>query len=242
MSFKYCTYCCLSKPFDAKAKRYSKEQGFYGARCWDCLALSRRSDNTTIEQLRTLRIEWAAAKQQKQLVRQQRAVVSELESRGLRLCNCCKEWKPYDGTKLAYSKASGFQRHTCWTCWLEKVRVRNADPLKRFTNVLRTRITIAIKNGYFKEDGESHKMFGCNINELFGYLEEQFVNGMTWYNYGTYWEIDHRHTLSAATTPKDLMRLCHYTNLRPLEVSLNKLKAAAYDPAEVAAYLALFDE
>ena len=63
------------------------------------------------------------------------------------------------------------------------------------------------------------EVFGITIwNETFGkVVEEQFVDGMSWDNYGIYgWHIDHIIPLSSAKTEEEIFKLCHYTNLQPL--------------------------
>ena len=52
----------------------------------------------------------------------------------------------------------------------------------------------------------------------------QFDNKMTWKNYGTYWHFDHIVPIHTANTIEDVVKLSHYTNLRPLEGKENMKK------------------
>jgi len=80
---------------------------------------------------------------------------------------------------------------------------------------LRSRLNKAIKNGY--KSGSAVKDLGCSIAELKQHLEAQFLDCMTWENYGE-WHIDHIKPLASfdLTDRKQLKQACHYTNLQPL--------------------------
>ena len=58
-------------------------------------------------------------------------------------------------------------------------------------------------------------LLGCSLEQLIEHLRVQFKEGMTLENHGQ-WHIDHRIPLSSAKTEKELINLCHYTNLQPL--------------------------
>ena len=60
-------------------------------------------------------------------------------------------------------------------------------------------------------------LIGCTPLQLKQYLEEQFIEGMSWDNHGLYgWHIDHIIPISSAKNDEELKKLCHYTNLQPL--------------------------
>jgi len=62
-------------------------------------------------------------------------------------------------------------------------------------------------------------MLGCSLVEFKLHLESLFQPGMTWENYGSgrnKWNIDHRHPLSLAKSEKELYKLNHHSNLRPM--------------------------
>jgi hypothetical protein len=60
-------------------------------------------------------------------------------------------------------------------------------------------------------------LLGCTLEFLKGYLEAQFVEGMTWDNYGE-WHIDH--IIPCAdfdlSNPVAQETCFHYSNLQPL--------------------------
>lgn len=73
------------------------------------------------------------------------------------------------------------------------------------------------------------KYLGCSIGELKKYLEKQFQPGMSWNNHGTKWHIDHiipLCTIKNVNDIKQIKKVCHYTNLRPLWAKDNLRKIA----------------
>jgi hypothetical protein len=78
------------------------------------------------------------------------------------------------------------------------------------------------RNGYTKIS-RTHEILGCTYEEFKQHLENQFESWMGWNNRGLYngtpnfgWDIDHIIPLASATCEADVIRLNHYTNLRPL--------------------------
>ena len=75
-----------------------------------------------------------------------------------------------------------------------------------------------IKNGTFN-------IVGCTPIELKEHIEKQFLEGMTWENYGFRgWHIDHIIPLASVDSNDDVYRLSHYTNLQPMWASDNYKK------------------
>lgn len=61
------------------------------------------------------------------------------------------------------------------------------------------------------------------------YLESRFVEGMTWENYGTEWEIDHIIPIKYENpTIEEVVKRLHYKNTQPLWASLNASKNNRY--------------
>ena len=86
---------------------------------------------------------------------------------------------------------------------------------------IRTRLYVAIRNGYKK--GSAIKDLGCSIEELKNYLFSLFSSEMNWNNYGEYWHIDHKIPLSLFNLEnvECFKKAVHYTNLQPLEKIAN---------------------
>lgn len=104
------------------------------------------------------------------------------------------------------------------------------DPLYRLKHNLRTNIRKALtKQGYTKRSN-TYQILGCTYEEFKIYIENQFENWMDWDNYGLYkkgkynfgWDIDHIKPISLSNTEAELIKLNHYTNLRPLCSKVNR--------------------
>jgi len=99
----------------------------------------------------------------------------------------------------------------------------------RISTILRSRLGKAIKDEF--KIGSAIKDLGCSITELKSYLESKFLTGMTWDNYGLDgWHIDHIKPLSAfnLSDKKQILEVCHYTNLQPLWAKDNLSKSDNY--------------
>jgi hypothetical protein len=143
---------------------------------------------------------------------------------GLKTCTDCKEVKPHEQySKLKagkYGLASRCKectakRHNAWRQGSGKewennyTRTRkNNDPEYKVKYLLRMRLLDAIKRhatgGKVSKKHSAIGLLGCTIEEAVGYLEKQFLAGMTWGNHGIVWEIDH-------------IRPCAFFNLENLE-------------------------
>jgi hypothetical protein len=96
---------------------------------------------------------------------------------------------------------------------------RHTDIQFKLMSNLRNRLYHALNGNY--KTGSAVRDLGCSIAELKIWLENQFVDGMCWENWGRgegKWNIDHIipfHKVDL-TKREDLLKVCHYTNLRPL--------------------------
>lgn len=89
----------------------------------------------------------------------------------------------------------------------------------KLANNLRCRLWLAIKQNW--KAGSAVDDLGCSLEELKQYLEQQFIEGMTWENHGIkegQWSIDHIYPLSKVdlTNREEFLKVCHFTNLRPM--------------------------
>ena len=100
------------------------------------------------------------------------------------------------------------------------------DVLFKLRCNLRSKIssTLNLKNN------KSEEILGCTYKEFKIFLESKFSTWMTWDNYGLYngnvdygWDIDHIIPLSSAKDEKELLELCHYSNLQPLCSYINRV-------------------
>ena len=99
---------------------------------------------------------------------------------------------------------------------ISKKRLKREKTLKnRILNNLRSRLSHALK----RNSKSSHTLdyIGCSLSKLKIYLENQFIEGMSWENYGK-WHIDHiRPCVSFDLSSIEEQHKCfHYSNLQPL--------------------------
>jgi hypothetical protein len=97
----------------------------------------------------------------------------------------------------------------------EKLR-RNIDPTYKLITNQRTRITGILKK---HKTSKTLDLLGCSAQFLRTYIEDKFLEGMTWDNYGKYgWHVDHITPCSSFDlTDIEQQKMCfHYTNLQPL--------------------------
>jgi hypothetical protein len=100
----------------------------------------------------------------------------------------------------------------------EKDRVRRInDPIYKISGLVRSRLGKYLKSYNITKKNKTFDIVGCSPEFLKKYLEEQFIDGMSWDNHRLFgWHIDHIKPLSSATTEEEVYNLCHYTNLQPL--------------------------
>lgn len=102
------------------------------------------------------------------------------------------------------------------------------------TYKLKTRIRKAIRHSFksngFTKSSKTQTILGCSFDEFKIHIESQFEPWMNWDNHGLFksqnnygWDIDHIVPLSSATSEDDIIRLNHYTNLKPLCSYINRV-------------------
>jgi len=106
----------------------------------------------------------------------------------------------------------------------EKKR-RNSDSLFKLKIYVRNRIGFYLKKNTVTKRNNTFKIVGCTPQELKIYLEQKFIDNMSWENQGK-WHIDHIIPLSSAKTEEELYNLCHFTNLQPMWAEENLRKGS----------------
>lgn len=107
-------------------------------------------------------------------------------------------------------------KHREYRKHLEK-RKRTENPLYKLKHNLRIRTKDYFKLNNITKRNKTFDYVGCSPKFLKEYLEKQFIENMSWDNYGLHgWHIDHIIPLSSANSEDDVYKLCHYTNLQPL--------------------------
>ena len=137
------------------------------------------------------------------------------------LCKVCKgtknrKWKNSNMEREKENNRLHFQKNK-HSIYKKRTIKRNNDIQYKISCNLRSRLGKAITNNH--KTGSAVKELGCSIGAFKRYIESQFTEGMTWSNWNrTGWHIDHIIPLSKfnLTSPEELKKACHYTNLQPL--------------------------
>ncbi len=107
------------------------------------------------------------------------------------------------------------------------------NPLYKLKCDIRNNINSSLRRGGYNKKSHTYEILGCSYEFFLQHIESQWSlphnlneNGqvwMNWDNYGKYngklyygWDFDHIIPKSSAKTEKELLKLCHYSNLQPL--------------------------
>ena len=106
---------------------------------------------------------------------------------------------------------------------------KKTDVLFKLRCNFKTMISGIFKKKNYTKTSKTYQILGCSFDEFKLYLEKQFEPWMNWENYGKYngelnygWDIDHVIPQSIATTEDELIKLNHYSNLKPLCSKVNR--------------------
>lgn len=106
---------------------------------------------------------------------------------------------------------------------------RENDPIFRMSENIRRQILLSLQRGGYSKNSKTEQILGCSYYEFKLHLEKQFEPWMNWENYGKYngelnygWDIDHVIPVSFGDTEDELIKLNHYSNLKPLCSKVNR--------------------
>jgi len=135
-----------------------------------------------------------------------------------------KAWYEKNKERVLEKKKKYYEENKKEIIAREQMYIKNSVSAK-IRKILRTRLYQAVKKGY--RAGSAVRDLGCSIEDFKMYLEEKFLSGMSWDNYGK-WHIDHVLPLSSfdLTSRGQVKKACHYTNLQPLWAGDNLKKGA----------------
>jgi len=92
---------------------------------------------------------------------------------------------------------------------------KKEDVIYKLKHLVRNRIAKFLSLKKITKNNTTFEIVGCKPDELKIYLEQKFIDDMSWDNQGK-WHIDHIIPLSSASNEEELYKLCHFTNLQPL--------------------------
>jgi hypothetical protein len=151
----------------------------------------------------------------------------------------CKEWNKLNKEKLIETtqnwiqnnqerhkeiKKNAFQKHMLNPENKHKRREYDREYVKqkRQTNIeYKIKDSVgSIINYHLKErkSKSTIEYLGCSIEEYIVYIENMFLQNMSWENYGAVWEIDHKIPLSSfnLTQEENIYEAFKYQNTQPL--------------------------
>lgn len=115
----------------------------------------------------------------------------------------------------------------------KKYRKENPDKFRQFARKQRSKPIVRIRESLSRRlrelvgtvNGKSRSV-GCTSSFLKDHIQSQFVNGMTWSNYGTVWHIDHIRPLASFDLLDPAQRdiANNWSNLRPMFADENMAK------------------
>lgn len=155
-------------------------------------------------------------------------------------CSTCSQHKTYDNFPRNRSNASGYARQ-CKQCYRnyyarnKTARIQYQNTLNRkYFSSLQSLLFIRLMNRWanvMQRKGIRSKtpfrdLLGCDNVTLLSHFQSLYKEGMTDFNYGTEWEIDHYYPICSfdLRDPEQLKKCFHYTNVHPLWIHENQAK------------------
>jgi hypothetical protein len=235
---KVCNKCLIEKPFEDFSKCKTFKDGF----CYTCKKCSKESFKKYYNKNKKILSEKAKNKEKIPYSDDKRKYMKEYYSKNKEVITAkSKEYyQKNSDTIKALAKEYNKNNKEDIAKKTKEYRIKNKkdlnekikkkkqiNPLFRLTCYIRSRISSIFKNSNSYENSSVKYILGCSFDEIKIHIEEQFIEDMSWENYGMYgWHIDHIVPLSSAKTEEELIKLCHYTNLQPLWAIDNLKKGA----------------
>ena len=136
-----------------------------------------------------------------------------------------------------YRQTTKYKKHKKEYAHKNKDKV-NEQMKKRYTNDMifklkhnvRVEVLRSFKLKYKQKNKHTEELTGCSLDFLINYLLQTYKT-----KYGCDWDgiekihIDHKKPLVTASTEKEVIQLCHYTNLQLLKAVDNLKKGILYE-------------
>ena len=199
MDTKICTTCKNNKPL-CDFHKYGKSKDGYTHRCKVCV--SRKNTLLTDSKICS---SCSLSKSLEEFNNRKNGKFGKSS-----ICKICQN------KKLKKYREKNIERiRKVKNIWINN-RKKN-DPLYKLECNVRCRIYDFLKGRNLNKNNKTFEIVGCTPKELKVYIEDKFVDNMSWENYGYYgWHIDHIIPLDFAKNEDEIYKLCHYTNLQPL--------------------------
>lgn len=99
----------------------------------------------------------------------------------------------------------------------KKQREERMDDKTKFIESIRALIRKSIKKRNYTKNSKTFEILGIDNEGFIKHIESNFSEGMNWSNHNLHgWHVDHIIPVSSAKNHEEVIKLNHYTNLRPL--------------------------
>lgn len=217
---KICTKCNKEKNIDEFHKKSNSKDG-YRSNCREC---SSEYNKSRKEKSREYNKEYQSKNSVSIKENKKKYYLDNIDyfkERNKDIQNSLDKKKKKEYQKKYYNKPETKEK-------IKKYRKNKAerDPLYKLTINIRKRIRISLKNNLIN-NSKYEEILGCSFLEFRYYIENLFIDGMSWENYGE-WHLDHRVPISWAKNEEEVYKLSHYTNFQPLWMNDNLSKGNRY--------------
>lgn len=217
---KICTKCNKEKNIDEFHKKSNSKDG-YRSNCREC---SSEYNKSRKEKSREYNKEYQSKNSVSIKENKKKYYLDNIDyfkERNKDIQNSLDKKKKKEYQKKYYNKPETKEK-------IKKYRKNKAerDPLYKLTINIRKRIRISLKNNLINNP-KYEEILGCSFLEFRYYIENLFIDGMSWENYGE-WHLDHRVPISWAKNEEEVYKLSHYTNFQPLWMNDNLSKGNRY--------------
>lgn len=219
---KVCSRCKRELSLD-NFSRDSRQIDKLNCRCRDCVSnTSKKYRQTEAGKEALKRSSKKYCENHKEKVKERQKIYRQThiktESQILREKEYHRIW---DSRYLKTEKGREVRKRSCKKWRSSKLKDYRRCKYKEDINykiitLARGRLRYALKNSSKKL--KTLDLLGCSLEDLRKHLENQFVEGMTWDNYGSFWDVDHIIPCSYFDlTKEENQRIClNFRNLQPL--------------------------
>lgn len=197
---KFCGWCKTNKEKSLFGKSKSSKDGLMSC-CRACMSAYDKARDKTKQR----KINHNSAKSRQQEYRKSKYLNDEYRKK----CNeRCKQYYVKNKEKIIKYK----------------VQQSKKDSKSILVTSIKARIRGIFKKSPYTKKSRVFEILGCSYDFFHWHIEKQFTNGMNWDVFNKI-HIDHIIPISSAKTEEDVIKLNHYTNLRPLWAADNLRKS-----------------
>ena len=216
---KICVTCNQEKPIEYFYKRKDSKDG-YRNQCKDCKDLiDKNNKNKNRQYYLDLKKKYYLKNKENLSKKKREYYFKNIEY----IKEKNKEYRENNKETLAEKNRQWQRNHKEYRC--EKYHEKMQNELYRIKVNLRSSINNYLNNRGICKTKKTQEILGCTYEEFKNYIEQQFQEGMNWNNRGE-WHLDHIIPMASAKNAEEAIKLCHYTNFRPLWAIDNLKKGA----------------